>query len=346
MEEHLDDLAGGLQLGADLAEARTAAQARRRAERIFSIVLRQPALSVVVPEGSPPAVDRDALVAWAYGRKASTTTPRATEIFTFGPVVTADQFVKVVERAYKEQRLLTAGVASFDALSTSVSRAVKLLACCLMLIILLEIYEVPTSAWLVPLGTGIVTVALLAGSITSDFFESFYYAYITRPYDIGDRVLLSSPGSDPTMASLVVKNVFLVRTEFMNIAGQSLLINHSALNRMSISNLNKSGRMTMLFVLRVPVVTPVAKITSLCEAIKAYATEAATEWAAFDLLFDDIVNNEGHLSLKIWAESRFLAHEVVPIYEAKSRLVLFTHTYMQAASIDYVQPLLPTARVA
>ena len=69
--------------------------ARRRAERIFSIVLRQPALSVVVPEGSPPAVDRDALVAWAYGRKASTTTPRATEIFTFGPVVTADQFVKV-----------------------------------------------------------------------------------------------------------------------------------------------------------------------------------------------------------------------------------------------------------
>lgn len=127
---------------------------------------------------------------------------------------------------------------------------------------------------------------------------------------------------------------------------QSLLINHSALNRMSISNLNKSGRMTMLFVLRVPVVTPVAKITSLCEAIKAYATEAATEWAAFDLLFDDIVNNEGHLSLKIWAESRFLAHEVVPIYEAKSRLVLFMHTYMQAASIDYVQPLLPTARVA
>jgi hypothetical protein len=115
---------------------------------------------------------------------------------------------------------------------------------------------------------------------------------------------------------------------------------------MSISNLNKSGRMTMLFVLRVPVVTPVAKITSLCEAIKAYATEAATEWAAFDLLFDDIVNNEGHLSLKIWAESRFLAHEVVPIYEAKSRLVLFMHTYMQAASIDYVQPLLPTARVA
>ena len=90
-----------------------------------------------------------------------------------------------------------------------------------MLIILLEIYEVPTSAWLVPLGTGIITVALLAGSITSDFFESFYYAYITRPYDIGDRVLLSSPGSDPTMASLVVKNVFLVRTEFLNIAGAS-----------------------------------------------------------------------------------------------------------------------------
>ena len=96
---------------------------------------------------------------------------------------------------------------------------------------------------------------------------------------------------------------------------------------------------------QVPTATPSAKVTELVDSIKAYVAEKDSEWTAVDLLFGDIDFEHGHIRLDVWATCIFPAHEVLAIYSAKSRLLLFIHAYMQSASIEYIQPVLPVRQM-
>ena len=68
----------------------------------------------------------------------------------------------------------------------------------------------------------------------------------------------------------------------------------------------------------------------------------AQDWLDVDLLFSSTDFSAGHLNLDIWATCRHPAQDIMIVYGAKSSLLLFIHSYMQSAGIDYVKPLLPT----
>jgi small-conductance mechanosensitive channel len=341
LEKRLNALAGPFDFGSDISSASTIAQARRRAARLFSVVLEQPELRVPVAEGSAPAVDRDKLMAWAYA-EVNKVPPRniAAEVFSFAPAVDEEQFIKVVERSYTEQRLLTASVAAFDRLHSNVRSFLQCVLLFVFLVILLALWSISIVNWLLPLGSAILSVAVLAGGITSDVLDSFFFAYIIRPYDIGDRVTIAAPGEAPVLFSMVVKDVFLMRSHFYACNGDSLMISNSSLRRMGITNLTRSGPMTMLVEVMVPASTLAAKMNELSDAIINYCT-SSNEWAHAELQYASTHFDAGHMMLRIWCESCYAAHDVGPMYGAKSRLLLFCHAYMQSAGIEYLQPILP-----
>lgn len=340
LDKRLNALAGPLDLGSDISSASTLSQARRRAIRLFHVILAQPELRLPEQEGQPPVVDRDALIAWAHkgGKPAH---PRlAGLMFTFGRAVDQERFVTVIEQSYREQRLITASVAAFDRLHTNVRIFLQLLLLLVFLIVLLALFSVSIVTWLLPLGSAVLTVAVLAGGITSDVLDSFFFAYIVRPYDIGDTVCIAQPGEAPSLFALIVKDVFLMRTHFYSAMGESLVINNSSLRRMGITNFTRSGPMTMLIELMVPAATPSAKLTELADAVTSYI-ERSSDWTRCELHFYSTHFDLGHFMLRMWCESTIPTHELGLIHCARGSLLLFCHAYMQSAGIEYIKPTQP-----
>lgn len=339
LQTQLEFLTGPLDFGSEMAEAATIGQARKRADRLFRSILRQ--LHLRVDGESPPAVDRDALVVWAYGSGPPPPPRLASDLFPYGTAVDREHFVKAVERSYKEQRLITASVASFDRLHGFLLRGLQVVWGVILLTVLLMLWGIDLLAWLLPVGSTVLVICTLAGGLTTDVISSFFFAYVTRPYDIGDRVGIATPGQTSALHSLVVKDIYLLRTHFLTANGESMMINNSTVKGMALTNYARSGKLTLQVTLMVPAAAPSAKITELTDAISEYVAEKASEWSAVTLMFGDALLDKGHLVLNIWPTSVFKAHEVVSIYAAKSRLLRFCHAYMQLANIEYVAPVQP-----
>ena len=119
-----------------------------------------------------------------------------------------------------------------------------------------------------------------------------------------------------------------------------MLPNHEV-RSLAVVNLNRSGPTTLMVLVQVPSATASAKMTELVDSIRTYVAEKDGEWSAVDLMFSRIDFEKGYVELQVWVECVFPAHEVVSIYSARSRLLLFIHAYMQTASIEYTMPVLP-----
>jgi len=352
LQQQLQRLAGPLDLGSGLAEAASLCQARRRAQRIFNLLLREEGLVTLPPrrtgrtsgEKEEPSVDRDALLRWAYQGDRRPPPPKlAADLFPYGQLVDRDQFCKVVERSYKEQRLLTASVESFDRLQKILLRGLQVLVAFIFLVLLLRLpfIRINLVSMLIPLTSALLVFFSLAGGLVAEVFSSFFFTYVTRPYDIGDRVYVATPGQGPVLYSLIVKDIEVMRTHFLTANGEAMVVSNSSVKNMALTNLSRSGKLTLLVQLMVPVATQSSKINELLEAITSYVSDGSGDWSACDNQFGEAALDKGHLLLNIWPTSVYAAHEIMAIYAAKSRLLLFCHAYMQAANIEYIMPVLP-----
>lgn len=118
LAQQLDYIAGPLQFGAGF-EAASLTSARRKAARVFELLTQHTEL-LFVPEDAadrttapPPALVRTRLLEWTYaGKLFHPIGPNV--LFGSDMVLDKEAFMTSVERCYKEQRLLTASVASFD----------------------------------------------------------------------------------------------------------------------------------------------------------------------------------------------------------------------------------------
>ena len=333
-------------------------QARKRAIKVFKILTREDKLRVPDPPRSagladtgkspPPLLQRDLVLRWAHelhGLRDLAVISAATESARALPMlpetIDEDAFVGVVERAYKEQRLLTASVDSFSRTHQLLRRMCVLLWAGIWVAFGFFAWGADIATFVIPSASALLTVIVLLGRVPADFASGATYALIVRPFDIGDRVTLSTLGKDPTMYSLVVKQIDMMRTHFITSNGQTLILENHAIRQLSVVNLNRSGPTTLLVPLQVPSATPSAKVTELVDSIRAYVAEKDNEWSHVDMMFSRIDFEKGYVELQMWVESVFPAHEVLSIYSARSRLLLFVHAYMQTAEIEYTAPVLP-----
>jgi len=349
LQEQLQRLAGPLDIGADLTEAGSLAQARRRALRLFKLILKEEALVTtasgrgsLISEAPEPAVDRETLLRWAFEGARSPPPKLAAALFSYGPWVTQDAFVQAVERSYKEQRLLTASVANFDRLQVILLRGLQCIWAFIFLVLLLRLpfIDVNLVSMLIPLTSALLIFFTLAGGVCAEVFTSFFFTYVTRPYDIGERVYVATPGSSPALSSLIVKDVEVLRTHFLTANGEAMVVSNSSVKNMALTNLSRSGKLTLLVQLMVPAATQSSKINELLDAIATFAVESG-EWSECENQFGEAALDKGHLLLNIWPTSVLAAHDIMGVYGAKSRLLLFAHAYMQAAKIEYVLPVQP-----
>ncbi|KAL1499011.1 hypothetical protein AB1Y20_013528 [Prymnesium parvum] len=337
----LTGLAGGLNFGTGYDETSSMRQARRRATRIFNILKKQPEL--LLTDSPRVALSRSKLLAWSSLRAG---VPRnavgENVLLRTGESVEEEAFVTAIVRCYKESRLLTAAVDSFDQINGLLYRVCISawgVAFALALAGLWQGRDV--AVWVIPAISVLASIGVILGKAPSDILSGAIYTLVFRQFDIGDRVVISNPGSEPRLGSLIVKKIDAVRTHFLTAMGELLIIENHILRGMCITNLSRSGMGTVKVSIQVPVVTPASKITELADGIKQYCLEKDADWNGVKFFFSGIDSATGHLTMDIAATSKHRASDALQIDTAKSELQLFVHAFMQSANIEYVKPVTP-----
>ena len=92
---------------------------------------------------------------------------------------------------------------------------------------------------------------------------------------------VATPGQGPVLYSLIVKDIEVMRTHFLTANGEAMVVSNSSVKNMALTNLSRSGKLTLLVQLMVPVATQSSKINELLEAIWAlvHPAEEPKGWA-------------------------------------------------------------------
>lgn len=104
--------------------------------------------------------------------------------------------------------------------------------------------------------------------------------FYSRPYDIGDRVVIAQPGGLKSGTSLVVSEIHLLSTRFVSWDGEQMTMSNYILRRLNIVNYTRSAPFYVSMELQLPTTTTHDKVTELIDCIRAYCSETPQDWAS------------------------------------------------------------------
>jgi len=266
-------------------------------------------------------------------------------LLTSGEFVSEEDFISMIERAYKEQRFIKASYESFDALNSRIREAAVLLWAFVLMTagLFLVDWGFDVNQWVVPIASTLLSVTFLLGWLPYETAAGAIFVLYVRPYDIGDKVFISPPGGGKHVWSLVVSEISVLSTRFLMSDGESHIIMNHELRKRSLINLNRSLPPCMSLEVQLPVSTTHDKVTAFIDCVRAYCAETPHEWASGYAAIASVDYEKGLLRMLVTVTSSIPRADEAAIETAVSRLFLFLHTYLQAEGISYAKPVQPVA---
>jgi hypothetical protein len=346
-------------LSAKGAFVSSVSEARRRALNAFGQLaaeygreLEQARATGVAPpvDGDGPAgtLPRARLVRWCglatrrRGDALSKKVQARVEATFVGEHIACEDFVLAVEAVYREQRFVSASVQSFDDLNGRIMQFLVWAWALLLLVagIFLVDWGVAFDAWVVPISGTFLSFAVLLGWLPYEVLAGIVFVLASRPYDIGDRIVINDPGTNgSTREQFTVLEIGLLSTRVVSGGGEQHSIQNFVTRRLSIINLHRSRNPVFAISVQLPARTPGAQISELIEVVRSYIAQRSSDWLALaGSSIEPPDYRQGVIELNLFCQSAHKKYVDDLIDSAKSSLYLFIHVYMQAAGMEYLQP--------
>jgi small-conductance mechanosensitive channel len=185
----------------------------------------------------------------------------------------------------------------------SVSRAVKVLTSIffwfIMLIIALEIFDIPSQTVLVPMLTLIVSISFAVGPIISRFISSLIFVIFMYPYEVGDKISIKNVNNGNT---LLVKEINILKTQFIeSISGRLIIVPNYELMNYAIENFKRSKSVNFSFTFSLPHTVTINQINKFQKMLKNYIINTPNEWKPFiDLYIPQIKYSNNKIDINVW----------------------------------------------
>jgi len=124
-------------------------------------------------------------------------------------------FVKSIDTAYKELRLLQASVLNIKKLNNATQRLWDVIFYFFFAWVFLVVVRVNADALFASLLTVVVSFSFMVGRAFSNAFEGLLFIMLRKPYDVGDRIAVASNdnlASPDGSSGWIVKDIDLYST--------------------------------------------------------------------------------------------------------------------------------------
>lgn len=146
--------------------------------------------------------------------------------------------------------------------------------------------------------------------------------------------------------SLIVSEINLTSTVVLCWNGeQQTLMNHIT-RRLVVVNLTRSGPSLITHRFELPASLPGSKVSEIVDAARVYVESQPQDWLGVaSATVIETQYSRGYFVLEIYVKSAHKRCDEGPLFAAKSNLLLFVHSYLQAAGIEYARPMQPVRHV-
>ena len=191
-------------------------------------------------------------------------------------------FVKSVDAVYKESRLLRASIRNSRRLDKAFEGIISILFYIIMAAVILAVLGIDPLALFLAFSPVILGFTFMIGSSAAKFFEGILFILIRKPYEIGDRINISSPSSDSSPSGSpgwVVADISLYHTTVVyGTTNERATIANGSLSGARVLNMARSPRALLYVYLKFGVEVQFDKIGIFEEALRKFVLARPREW--------------------------------------------------------------------
>jgi len=139
---------------------------------------------------------------------------------------------------FRERDNLTRSLNNFDNLARVVKTLINFVFWVIMSLVVLLVMRFAVQELLLTFATLLVSVSFALGTSIRNLVESLIFLLVNKPYDVGDRVQIGDPTTDPMKQRVV--SISLLSTTFKSIHGKLMIMPNHLLSALPITNLKVS----------------------------------------------------------------------------------------------------------
>jgi len=136
---------------------------------------------------------------------------------------------------FRERDNLTRSLNNFDNLARVVKTLINFVFWVIMSLVVLLVMRFAVQELLLTFATLLVSVSFALGTSIRNLVESLIFLLVNKPYDVGDRVQIGDPTTDPMKQRVV--SISLLSTTFKSIHGKLMIMPNHLLSALPITNL-------------------------------------------------------------------------------------------------------------
>ncbi|KAG5191298.1 hypothetical protein JKP88DRAFT_251631 [Tribonema minus] len=174
-------------------------------------------------------------------------------------LVDKEEFVRIFEDIRSDAVNLKETLKDFEKISETLNRALTALSLIVTSFAALAILGVNLLQNSVVIVSVFVASSIVFGSSMQRFFEGIILVFASKPYEVGDRVLIDG-------MYLLVKNISILTTTSVGADGQYCILSNSQLKDAVIINAYRSGESSQRWSILVPCTVP----PTYCEDLEAH----------------------------------------------------------------------------
>ena len=254
-------------------------------------------------------------------------------------------FVKSIDSVYKELRILEASVMNADRMNAASQEIFDAFYHTAVLTIALTMLGVNAFAVFGSFTAFIVGFAFMIGGATSNWFEGMLFMLVRKPYDIGDRIAVSSPDDEVSFngsAGWIVKDVNLYYTTVIfGTTMEEATYSNFSLSDLRVINHNRSPKAFLNFAVRVGISTPKETIHRFAEAVKEYVKDRPREWLSFTAFrLTDVQVDLGYAEYRIFMQHRESWQQIGAVL-SRADVQMYAYELSKELGMNYESPPTP-----
>eukprot|EP00475_Leptophrys_vorax_P002179 TRINITY_DN11239_c0_g2_i1.p1 TRINITY_DN11239_c0_g2~~TRINITY_DN11239_c0_g2_i1.p1 ORF type:complete len:733 (-),score=197.22 TRINITY_DN11239_c0_g2_i1:43-2088(-) len=243
-------------------------------------------------------------------------------------------FKEMLTQVFLQRSDLAATVKDFGSISAVVKRIFQAVFWVLMAIVILLVAGVSPSKVLVTISTLLISGAVAFGNSIKGMFDSIVFILYTKPYDVGDTIILNR-ATEPAMT---VSRISVMTTTFLAADNKVVIIPNTILASSPIFNLRKSKDAVINLKFDISFSTPQQKLQELTENLRQFIVNHRYTRSKFELFISD-VESMNKATLNVIFQTVYGWQDGLAIVYIRSNLYIFIQEQIKLLGIECLKQL-------
>jgi hypothetical protein len=256
------------------------------------------------------------------------------------------EFVRSVDKVYKELRLLRATIAGSGKIDKAAESIFNIVFYAGVVVVILYTVGIDPFAIFLSLSSIVLAFSFMIGSASAKYFEGVLLILCQKPYGIGDRVNFSNPESisgSGGAQTWFVRDVTLFHTTLaLAGTGEQATIANGVIAKSRIINGARSPNAILYVTLRFGVDVPYQNVETFRKAVEVFVKARPREWVSIlGFRISSIEAERGYMEYSLCLMHRENWQNVVPLLNSRHTVQAYCLELQKGLEMRYVNPPLP-----